>query len=288
MQASAASQELSFLHRFPAYEGVLNAERERRHVRERLDQALRPNEPFPYVWVEDILSDELYALLDAAWPHIECFPAEERENRRDLVPRPPGVNPKDRRASTYEDLPSALRAVWDFFIIEINRGVVGPWLHEAFKPAIEGRLALIEQAWQSATLTKNYYEPPYRPQMNVGRLMMRGQGFRLRPHTDAVAYLATALYYFPDASESTDLGTTLYHADADLSEEAIVAEGRTMYFGESGISTTPVFAAPFRRNSLLAFVNSARSAHGMEITTPGVWRRAYQSHLSIKSDHHHL
>jgi hypothetical protein len=124
--------------------------------------------------------------------------------------------------------------------------------------------------------------------MNVGRLMMRAEGFRLRPHADALPYLATALYYFPDDSESSDLGTTLYHAERGMDEDALLEGGRTVYFGESAISTTAVFSAPFKRNSLLAFVNSPRSAHGMEITTPGVWRRAYQSHLSIKSDHHHL
>jgi len=54
------------------------------------------------------------------------------------------------------------------------------------------------------------------------------------------------------------------------------------------VATEPACAVPFRRNSLLAFVNSGRSAHGMEIVTPGIWRRAYQSHISIKNDRHHL
>jgi hypothetical protein len=288
MEATLAAQEARFLDQFPRYTATLDAEREGRHVRERLNVAERHDNPFSYVWAQDIFSPELYAILDAAWPHIDGFPAEERANRRDLVPRPEGTNPKDRRAETYDDLPAPLKAVWDFFVIEINRGVVGPWLSDVFGAAMERRLALIEQAWRSGGLTKDYYQPPYAPQMNLGRLMMRGEGFRLRPHTDALPYLATVLYYFPDGAESTDLGTTLYHSDSALAEDAIVADGRTMYFGEAGIATTPVFAAPFSRNALLAFVNSDRSAHGMEITTPGVWRRAYQSHLSIKSDRHHL
>jgi hypothetical protein len=130
--------------------------------------------------------------------------------------------------------------------------VVGPWwLADVFKPAIDDR-------------------------------------FRLRPHADALPYLATALYYFPNESESADLGTALYHTDRAIDEDAIVEEGRTVYFADAGIPATPAFSAPFRRDSLLAFANCSRSAHGMEITTPGVWRRAYQSHLSIKSDHHHL
>ena len=288
MNAFTSGQEQAFLARFPGYEDVLEAMRESEYVRDRLKGVPIHTEPFPYVWVEDLMSPELYELVDAAWPHIDSFPAEERQNRRDLVPRPPGTMPSDKRASTYDNLPAPIRAVWNFFVIEINRGVVGPWLADAFRPAIEERLKLIERARRDGRATKDYYAPPYAPKMNVGRLMMRAQGFRLRPHADALPYLATALYYFPDDNESTELGTTLYHAERELDEDVLVEEGRTVYFGESGISTSPVFAAPFRRNSLLAFVNSARSAHGMEITTPGVWRRAYQSHLSIKSDHHHL
>ncbi len=81
--------------------------------------------------------------------------------------------------------------------------------------------------------------------MNVGRLMLRAQGYRLRPHAEALPYLATALYYFPDDREFDDLGTTLYRTDRAIDDADIVEEGRTV-------------------------------------------RRAYQSHLSIKSDHHHL
>jgi hypothetical protein len=288
MHASIAEQQDRFLAEFPDYARLLDPDREAQYIRQRLAIAERRDEPFPYVWVEDILSPDLYAVINAAWPHLDAFPAEERINRRDMVPRPPGLNPADRRTSTYDDLPPSIRAVWDFFVIEINRGIVGPWLREAFGPAIETRLTLIEQSWRSGGVTKDYYAPPYKLQMNVGRLMMRAQGFRLRPHADALPYLATALYYFPDEVESVDLGTTLYRTERALDDQAVVDSSRTMYFAEAGIPATPVFEAPFRRNALLAFVNSARSAHGMEITTPGVWRRAYQSHLSIKSDHHHL
>lgn len=272
----------------PDYRRLLGGARESRHVISRLATVVPRDEPFPHVWVEDVLSPEFYALLNAAWPAIEAFPEQERADRRDLVPRPPGTNPKDKRTNTYDTLPAWIREVWDFFVLQVNRDVIGPWLIQTFRPDMDKRLALIERAWHTGQVTKDYYQPPYAPQMNVGRLMMRAQGYRLRPHADALAYLATALYYFPDSTETTELGTTLYRCHGELDEAAIAATGRTAYFAEAGIATEPVFAAPFRRNTLLAFVNGGRSAHGMEITTPGVWRRAYQSHISIKSDHHHL
>jgi hypothetical protein len=267
---------------------TLDRAREAEHVEARLATAERRDDPFPFVWVEELLSPGLYALLDRSWPEVEQFPPEERANRRDMVPRPPATNPADSRASGYDRLPASMRAVWDFFVIEINRGIVGPWLAATFRDAIETRLALIEDAWRSGRAGKDYYQPPYVPQMNVGRLMMRAQGFRLSPHADALPYLATALYYFPSGGDPDEFGTTLYGVSRPLDPDAIVADARTMYFRDAGIETTPVFHAPFRRNALLAFVNGPTSAHGMTIATPGVWRRAYQSHLSIKSDHHHL
>jgi hypothetical protein len=282
------SSSVSIETRFPDYLRLLDAPRERAHIRSRLAVAARRDDPFPHVWIEDVLSPDFYELLDAAWPAIEAFPAEERADRRDMVPQPPGIQPADKRADTYDALPEPVRKVWNFFVLEINRGIIGPWLIEAFKPEIDARLALIERTWHAGQSTKDYYKPPFAPQMNVGRLMMRAKGYRLRPHADALAYLVTALYYFPDGLETDELGTTLYRCDGELDEAAIAATGHTAYFADAGITTAPAVVAPFRRNSLLAFVNGGRSAHGMEITTPGVWRRAYQSHVSIKSDHHHL
>lgn len=268
---------------------ILDVEREQAYIRGRLAAALRRDDPFPHVQVEEVLSPGLYAALDAAWPDVDLFPPEERANRRDLVPQPPGTAPADKRASTYLQIATPMREMWDYFILEINRRIIGPWLSALFRPEIEARLRSIGELRAQGRLNKDYYAEPYRPQMNVGRLMMRGEGFRLRPHADALAYLVTALYYFPDAAgDEDDLGTTLYRTDGELSAEAISANGKTVYFADAGIVTEPAVHAPFRRNSLLAFANTGRSAHGMHITRPGLWRRAYQSHLSLKGDHHHL
>lgn len=136
VSASSVEQDGQFLLQFPDYMRYLDPGREAAYIRARLSSVERQDEPFPYVWVEDVLSPELYALLKAAWPVIDAFPAEERANRRDLVPRPPGTSPSDKRASTYNDLPASLRAVWDFFVIEVNRGIIGPWLAATFRASI--------------------------------------------------------------------------------------------------------------------------------------------------------
>jgi hypothetical protein len=263
---------------------VVDTQRIRQAVADRLASATRVDEPFPHVRVNEVLPWEVYQALAESWPPDEVF-WSDRPNRGDLVPRPPGTAPADARADGYDRMPADRRAVWDAFVLDINRAVVGPWLTQVFAPEIERRLTLLREC--QLPDRPHYLQPPFHLQMNVGRLMIRGRGYRLRPHVDSVAYLATALYYFPRPGDSAGMGTTLFRATRPLSDEAILARGKTAYFDEAGISLERVTDVPFAANTLLAFANTGWSAHGMRIDAD-VRRRAYQSHLSLKSDQDHL
>lgn len=259
------------------------------HVDARLAAATRIEEPFPYVWVDHLLPDDLYQRLETAWPADEVFWSERPEQRLDLVPKPAGLQPADARADRYDQLPDGVRGLWDFFILDINRRTIGPHLERLFAPEIAARLAMLADAQRQGVALPDYLQPPFAPQMNVGRLMGRGYGYRLRPHVDALAYLVTALHYFPRRDqEAGALGTTLYRAARELNPADLLERGKTAYFDAAGIAVEPAAQIPFAGNALLAFANTGRSAHGMQIQTKGVWRRAYQSHLSLKGDHHHL
>lgn len=258
------------------------------HVEARLLGAVRVDDPFPHVWIDRLLPDDCYEQLAAAWPPDDVFWSARPEQRLDLVPRPAGTAPADLRAAQYDRLPDDVRAVWDFFILEINRRIVGAHLERLFAPEINERLAMLESIDEGGRLP-DYLRPPYRPQMNVGRLMSRGHGYNLRPHVDALAYLVTALYYFPtDADDPDALGTTLFRPERALDVSTLLERGKTAYFHKAGIHVEPARQIPFVGNALLAFANTGRSAHGVHITTPGVWRRAFQSHLSLKGDEDHL
>jgi hypothetical protein len=146
---------------------------------------------------------------------------------------------------------------------------------------MDARLALIERAWRAGQVTKDYFEPPYTPQMNVGRLMMRRKVTACAHTSIALAYLATGALLLP---RRRGIGRVGHHALslrlANWTRRALAATGRTSYFYDAGVATEPALrGAPFGATALLAFVNSGRSAHGMEIVTPGIWRRAYQSHI---------
>ena len=282
----ASDLERGFLSVHPTYRQVLA--RGADLVRDRLRTVRRIEEPFPHVWIEELLPQELYATLADAWPPADFF-WSDRANRMDLVPMPAGTAPADARASQWAYLPPCIREVWDFFVIDINRRLTGPFVAQVFQPEIRARLALLESADAQGAEVAEYLRPPFEAQMNVGRFMLRGHGYKLKPHVDALAYLVTALYYFPESEAQGDpLGTTLYRVKDELEAADLFRREKTEYFHKAGIAAYPAAQIPFVGNALLVFANTARSAHGMHITTEGIWRRAFQSHLSLKGDSDHL
>src|SRR5688500_5543962 len=108
--------------RYPTYRGII--ERSVPHVEARMRSATRVEEPFPHVWVQEVLPGDFYQVLADAWPAEDVFWSERPDVRLDLVPRPPGTSPADPRADQYDRLPSSVREVWDFFILDINRRIV--------------------------------------------------------------------------------------------------------------------------------------------------------------------
>jgi hypothetical protein len=256
-------------------------------VRRRLDSAVRVEEPFPHVLVDRLLPQAFYEQLDAHWPPISAFRGERDSGKLDLVPVPAGIEIDDPRTQTYMELPMETRSVWDQFVLQVNREIIGPFLERMFAPEIAERLRLLA-ALPDDDDVADYLRPPFEPRMNVGRFMMRSAGYRLKPHLDAPAYLATALYYFPrEHDDPATEGTTLFRAAAAIATCDILERRRTLYFHKTGIETTPALTAPFVGNALLAFPNTGHSAHGMTISSPG-WRRSFQCHLSLKSDEDHL
>ena len=285
--ATVAEFERLFLAKHPRYQDILNGTT-LESVRLRLMSVVRREDPFAHVWIDHLFPDAFYGMLADAWPPMECF-WSDRPSRLDLVPKPEGTAPADARADHWDRLPACIRRVWDFFVIDVNRRVIGPFVHNVFAPEISARLALVERAHQDGVQAAAALRRPLRAQMNVGRLMERSHGYKLKPHVDALAYLVTALYYFPqDGAEAEPFGTTLYRVNDELRLDDIMRRGKTEYFHAADIAVEPAAQIPFVGNTLLAFANTGRSAHGLHIPQEGRGRRAFQSHLSLKNDFDHL
>jgi hypothetical protein len=238
--------------------------------------------PFRHLIVENVFPPEYFARLDAAWPSAALFKSDRRGRKFDLVPLAEGSG-ADARAGGYDALPPPERAVWDHFVGVVNRGIVGPLLLEVFAEDVARRIARIQEAHAAGRIGYSMGRAStWQPAANVGRFMMRGPGYELRPHVDSMPYVVTALHYFPDGPDQAD-GTVLYQAEAPLDFDRCVASGSTEYFDEAGIACHEVGRLPFAANMLVAFPNALDSAHGAIGPESGL-RRLFQYHLSLKSD----
>lgn len=281
----AVALETAFLDTWPDYREWLDEDRFREAMAPRLRSLSRSEKPFPHLFVEEFLPHPYYALMRDAWPPQEAFRANKTRKKLDLVLR---EDPGDEMTGRFSELPACIRDVWNFFVHVANRRVVGPWLAGLFAEEIRARLALLLPLYRAGKcgFTASGLDAGGFHQSNSGRLMMRGKGYVLLPHTDAAQFLVTALHYLAHGDDE-EYGTTLYRAEREIPVEALVGDGTTTYLGEQGIAVTEVGRMPFRANGFLAFPNRLDAAHGLVGPRDG-YRSVYQYHLSLKGDHEPL
>jgi hypothetical protein len=250
---------------------------------ERMTGARIAANPFPHLYVDNFLPPGFYERLVAAWPPESAFRANKNRQKLDLVPTDAYA---DKLTDPFKTLPVDMRTAWRSFA-QLNRAIVGPWLASLFEDHIRERIALLQRLIaEGKTDIRAAGLAAGTVQANVGRLMMRGQGYTLAPHVDPAYYLVTALHYFAeDADEG--YGTRLFRASRPMPLEAFVKDGTTEYFEPHGIAVTEAACLPFRPNSFLAFPNLLDAAHGVVAPSSG-YRKAFQYHLSLKADHEPL
>jgi len=253
----------------------------RAYIERRLAGAVRVDDPVPHVIVNDFLEPDFYRELTAAWPPLELFHRDKAGLKYDLVPGSANV---DRRSAGYQRLAAEPRALWDFFVSRVNREIVAPLLIGRFQQEVDDRLQRIREAYEAGLIDYSMAgarDWSYRA--NVGRFMMRANGYELKPHVDSMPYLVTVLHYFPDDAGDDHCGTIFYKAERPLDFLACVRDGSTQYFHDAGIACAEVMRVPFRANTMVAFPNTLGAAHGA-IAPSSKPRRIFQYHISLKGD----
>jgi len=253
----------------------------RTQIAARLSAVPRRHEPVPHIVVSDFFQPDFYRELAAAWPPLAVFRRDKAGHKYDLVPGSAAV---DARSEGYGRLPADQRAIWDFFVGVVNRQIVGPLLVRLFEPEITVRLQQIRDAYEAGLIAypmAGARDWSYRA--NVGRFMVRANGYELKPHVDSMPYLLTVLHYFPDDDGDDHSGTIFYKAERPLDFMACVRDGSTQYFHEAGIACREVLRVPFRPNTMVAFPNTLYAAHGA-VAPSSAPRKVFQYHISLKGD----
>ena len=139
---AAHALERDFLRRWPDYQTWLEEDRVRGLLAPRLAAASRIESPFPHVFVEDLLPNELYEMLRDAWPPNDALRLTRNRQKLDLVPRD---DESYEYSAGFTTLPECIRAVWRFYVYVVSRRIVGPWAGQVFAAEIAERVECLQR-----------------------------------------------------------------------------------------------------------------------------------------------
>lgn len=210
------------------------------HFIERLRAAEVVLEPYPHYYLENVFPSDYYrALLDhlpASTVYQNLFEVTDYKldhfRHRDQ---------RDLNDGWTKSLPFALKEFWDSF----NEWFLGPELSQAVLESF------------TAALRARFGTEPW-PAVSVESQLIRHRaGYFLGPHSDLYTKLVVLLVYLAPDESAAHLGTSLYRPkDPDFT-----CPNSLHYPFEDFVRAA---TAPYKPNSLLAFVRSDISFHGVE------------------------
>src|SRR5215217_3337438 len=204
------------------------------HFIQRLDAAKVELDPFPHFYLENVFPDDYYQELLRNLPSTDVY--ENLYEVTDLkLDHFRHRNQRDMDAGWAERLPSELQTFWTTF----NNWFLGPDLAQAVLGSFRSQRSL----W---------------PEVSVESQFIRHRaGYFLGPHSDLYTKLVVLLIYLAPDNSAEHLGTSLYRSK----DPTFSCRDSKHYPFEDFIR---VKTAPYKPNSLLAFMRSDISFHGLE------------------------
>lgn len=204
------------------------------HLKSRLQTARVEGDPFPHYYLEHIFPDDYYKQLLCNLPASAVY--ENLYEVTDLkLDHFRHRNQRDMNEGWTTRLPVELQPFWDSF----NRWFLGPELAQAVLDSFGSQRA----SW---------------PEVSVESQFIRHQaGYFLGPHSDLFTKLVVLLIYLAPDESATHLGTSLYRPkDPNFR----CHDSKHYQFSDF----VRVKTAPYKPNSLLAFMRSDISFHGLD------------------------
>jgi hypothetical protein len=210
------------------------------HVRRAVQDATLHLDPYPHVVVENLVPDDVYAVM------LEAIPPPPLFSQRDPI--------KQNLRVPMDFGPLLAQRVWQFVDEVVLRQGVQPALVEKMKdPLVRHYDTIFGPAFRERAMGMPL-------EFTGGRLMLRRPGYHLGPHRDPKRSIATCLLYFARPNDREDFGTEIYR----VFDDAEASYTQTYYPDQEGSRSELVKVVPYRPNSMLAFLNS-HGAHGANI-----------------------
>lgn len=222
------------------------------HVLYRVANAPLRRYPFPHIYVENVLPDEVYRQVLADWPsELALTPITD-------TGRAHGEAYKKRRIL---DLDSKGLARLSGRPAEFWTAIAAWLLGPEFRHKLFGRFDQFVRARFAGVGT-----------LRVGHEVMLVEDatdYSLGPHTDSPTKVISVLFYLPDDDSKPHLGTSIY---IPRDPSFTCPGGPHHSFADFKLVAT----MPYVRNAMFAFVKSDTSFHGVEPVRGGDRRRLIQ------------
>ncbi len=214
------------------------------HFIERLRSAKVEADPFPHYYIEGVFPEDYYRELLARLPGSSIY-----ENLYEVTTLKLDHfrhrYQRDLNKGWTNALPADLQPFWNSF----NEWFLSPPLAQAVLESF------------AEPLRTRIGERASWPEVSVEAQFIRHRaGYFLGPHSDLYTKLVVLLLYLPPDNRNEKLGTSLYRPKA----EGFSCPDSKHYSVDDFIR---VKTAPYRPNSLLAFVRSDISFHGLDPLT---------------------
>jgi hypothetical protein len=211
------------------------------HLIERLRGAEVALEPYPHFYLEYVFPEDYYQTLLGHLPGGTLY--QNLYEVTDL--KLDHFRHRDQRDMTpgwTETMPAEIKTFWDRF----SGWFLGPELAMAALRSFTG------------PLQERFGDEARWPAVSVeAQLIRHREGYFLGPHSDLWSKIVVLLFYLAPDERAAHLGTSIYRPkDPNFS-----CPKSAHYPFEDFIK---VMTAPYRPNSLLAFLRSDRSFHGVE------------------------
>jgi hypothetical protein len=260
-----------------------------RHIRERFAAAQVGTDPFPYLVIEKVMPEDLFASIERdipyAWRWLYAAIADTQRNltakekisgkRRMVGPRTwwTAINaaPLDL-SQPMLDCGNPGRATLEL-VSESKK-----WQRN-YLPPISLINSLVEKAFEphaarymEQLLSLGFYAEPQEQVPLVNEFCRRMRGWTIDPHTHDVGQAIQWMLYFPLPRSTEDQGTMFYRLIKPKAVAGKKLRGGSLWFDADEIEYC--FMVPYRPNTLVAFLNTPYSVHGT-VDIPRMVARRY-------------
>jgi hypothetical protein len=228
------------------------------HLAYKIGNGQISNFPFPHLYIKDIFPWPLYEKIQENIP--------EPDKLVTISEKRPVKGYKERFVLCFDDqslsnLDDRKRFFWTNFRNQMLSGSLKNFLISRFFPLISERFK-----------NQNVEELEFYDEL---LLIQDTMNYKIGPHTDSPKKVLTFLFYLPKDNSQKDLGTSIYMPiDFNLKCAGTAHHPRENFH--------KIISAPYLPNSLLCFVKTDNSFHGVEkiVTDEKRWLLLYDIYIA--------